>query len=131
MKDVGSEFIIFKNLASLIEACTHSGRLIQLQWVRTQIGVTCGHSAANASSHLLKIEIEERFEAEKIGVEIRMQMTPIWMSPKPGRMMIMAPMKPTMTAIQRRRPRRHVVVECDAGVRENILDGVEVAAAAQ
>ena len=31
-------------------------------------------------------------------------------------------------AIQRRRPRRHVVVECDAGVRENIPDGVEVAA---
>ena len=32
-------------------------------------------------------------------------------------------------AIQRRRPRRHVVVECDAGVRENIPDGVEVVAA--
>ncbi len=46
--------------------------------------------------------LEIRFEAEKIGVEIRMQMTPRWMSPKPGRMMIMAPMKPTMTAIQRR-----------------------------
>ena len=30
-------------------------------------------------------------------------MTPRWMSPKPGLMMIMAPMKPTMTAIQRRR----------------------------
>ena len=29
-------------------------------------------------------------------------------------------------AIQRRRPRRHVVVECDATVRARILDGVEV-----
>ena len=32
-------------------------------------------------------------------------------------------------AIQRRRPRRHVVVECDANVRERIPEGVEVAAA--
>ena len=46
--------------------------------------------------------LEIRFEAEKIGVEIRMQITPRWISPKPGRMMIMAPAKPTMTAIQRR-----------------------------
>jgi len=32
-------------------------------------------------------------------------------------------------AIQRRRPRRHVVVECDPGVRARIPDGVEVVAA--
>ena len=32
-------------------------------------------------------------------------------------------------AIQRRQPRRHVVVECDAGVRANIPGGVEVVAA--
>ena len=32
-------------------------------------------------------------------------------------------------AIQRRKPRRHVVVECDAGVRARIPDGVEVVAA--
>ena len=46
---------------------------------------------------------EIRFEAEKMGVEIRMQITPRWIEPKPGRMMIMAPAKPTMTAIQRLR----------------------------
>src|SRR4029450_12554411 len=44
--------------------------------------------------------LEIRLEAEKIGVETRMQMTPIWSAEKPGRMMIMAPMKPTMTASQ-------------------------------
>ena len=32
-------------------------------------------------------------------------------------------------AIQRRKPRRHVVVECDPGVRARIPDGVEVVAA--
>ncbi len=46
--------------------------------------------------------LEIRFEAEKIGVEIRMQSTPRCSALKPGRMMIMAPMKPTKTAIQRR-----------------------------
>ena len=46
--------------------------------------------------------LEIRFEAEKIGVETRMQITPRWIAPKPGRMMIMAPAKPTRTAIQRR-----------------------------
>ncbi len=47
--------------------------------------------------------LEIRFEAEKIGVLTRMQMTPIWRAEKPGRMMIMAPAKPTSTAIHRRR----------------------------
>jgi hypothetical protein len=41
-------------------------------------------------------------EAEKIGVETSTQIAPMPISVKPGRMMIMAPPKPTNTAAQRR-----------------------------
>ena len=46
--------------------------------------------------------LEIRLEAEKIGVLASTQSAPMPISPNPGRMMIMAPAKPTSTAIQRR-----------------------------
>ena len=77
----------------------------------TIVEVLPDHDGVGRSVRASALEI--RLEAEKIGVLIRMQIAPRPRSPKPGRMMIMAPAKPTSDGDPA--PQAHVLAEEQRG----------------
>ena len=65
MQQVGTTFIIFQEITSLIEAGAQASRLGLLNGIVTHVGMTRCQTTTNPSSHLLEIKIKLRFDPEE------------------------------------------------------------------